>query len=156
MKSVVLVVVADGMRIHLAVERDRLVLVQWEVALHFQWFGRFHCCVYCPVLEEDAKRRCWMGQESYSVASHSVYKLVQYRGRLGPSAVQSAVDERVVYRRCGEEVLPKYPALMQADFWLSRIVVNVEVVLEGKKRFSCVCRPLHLMKMPDDSRKTYE
>ena len=60
MKSVVLVVVADDVRVHLAVEPDGPVLVQWEVALRFRSFGRFHCRVYRPVLEEDAKRRPWM------------------------------------------------------------------------------------------------
>lgn len=61
-----------------------------------------------------------------------------------------------MYQKCGEEVLPEYLALMRIDFRLSGIVVNVEIVLEGKKRFSCVCRTQHLMKMPDDSDKTYE
>lgn len=76
MKSVVLAVVASGVRVHLVVEPDKLVLVLLEAALRFQKIGRFDCCVHCPVLEEDAKRRSQMEQESYSAASHLVYKIV--------------------------------------------------------------------------------
>lgn len=76
MKSGVLAVVADDVRAHLGVQPDGLVLEQLEVALRLQKFGRFHCCVHCPMLEEDAKRRSQTKQESYSAASHVVYWLV--------------------------------------------------------------------------------
>lgn len=61
-----------------------------------------------------------------------------------------------MYQKCGKEVLPEYLALMRVDFRLSGNAVNAEIVLEGKMRFNCVCRKQHLMKMPDDSDKTYE
>lgn len=76
MKSVFLVVVADGVRVHLGVQPDGLVLEQWEIVRRFQKSDRCHCCVHCPMMEEDAKRRSQMEQESYLAASHLEYKLV--------------------------------------------------------------------------------